>query len=78
MPIPQEKNFLWDGHLARPRYFCKRSIVADSRKFVGFLSRNAVSPVLLRRVQDVRLTALHKLLFINLSQVINFSREIVY
>ena len=26
MPIPQELFFLWDGHLARPIYFCKRSI----------------------------------------------------
>ncbi|MEG4234072.1 hypothetical protein QUA40_18485, partial [Microcoleus sp. Pol11C3] len=28
-PSHKRKNFLWDGHLARPSYFCKRSIAKD-------------------------------------------------
>lgn len=51
-------------------------LAPESRKFVRFLSRNAASPVLLRMVQDVSLTGLHKLLFVNLSQVRNFVKKL--
>ena len=37
MPIPQELFFLWDGHLARPVYFCDRiqsNKVVKSRSFL--------------------------------------------
>ncbi|MEG4344142.1 hypothetical protein QUB70_12740 [Microcoleus sp. A003_D6] len=41
MPIPQEKNFLWDGHLARPSYFCNRSIITAKKFQIPTLTRNS-------------------------------------
>jgi hypothetical protein len=38
MPIPQELFFLWDGHLARPIYFCDRIQSNKVVKFIGFLA----------------------------------------
>jgi len=36
-PIPQEKiSVLWDGHLARPSYFCKRFYVLTALFFIIF------------------------------------------
>ncbi|MEG4120751.1 hypothetical protein QUA43_25185 [Microcoleus sp. N9_B4] len=38
MPIPQELYFLWDGHLARPIYFCDRIQSNKVAKSIGFLA----------------------------------------
>jgi hypothetical protein len=38
MPIPQELFFLWDGHLARPIYFCDRIQSNKVAKYIGFLA----------------------------------------
>ncbi|MEG4036512.1 hypothetical protein QUA03_22090 [Microcoleus sp. S36b_A4] len=38
MPIPQELFFLWDGHLARPIYFCDRILSNNAGKSISFLA----------------------------------------
>ncbi len=51
MPVPQEKNFLWDGHLARPSYFCKRFNLSKKPGFFDPSRKNSVSLALVRAVR---------------------------